>query len=260
MTIRRTSSSVAALLQELELRQPSVVTAALVEALIADAGSDLAVDAAIERLVRGGWLSPLRTRNAWEFVPAARAGRFASGDPWIELRAVLERAPKAPVAVAFDSALWTLGFSQHQPSVPVFAHRSGWRPPRSLDHVRSVRFDWKITAAKRDRLPVWQPATILVAAACRPECQGNWGNADEWLSDLVNAAGSDDVLSEAMGLGAARIARLGYLAEWAGNDRLANDVERLLGVARPVVYFGPRQPRGRWANRWGLYDSMLPAR
>lgn len=53
-----------------------VVTGGLLAEVIAVAGSPLTTTAAAERLMREGWLSPLRTRDAWEFVPASRAGRY----------------------------------------------------------------------------------------------------------------------------------------------------------------------------------------
>src|SRR5438128_12168136 len=108
---RPVPSSLAPVVEELELRQPAVVTRSLLTELGARTGARLSPEAVAERLVRLGWLLPLRKRDAWEFAPAARAGAHRSGDPWIELRALLEHDPDAPVAVAFDSALWELGES-----------------------------------------------------------------------------------------------------------------------------------------------------
>lgn len=104
--------------------------------------SSLSVDGASERLVREGWLLPLRTRRSWEFVPASRAGRFGSGDPLIELRALLAHRSDAPVALAFNSAVWALVYSTHQPMTELVAHRPGDRP--------DVQGDWsKVEMAVR---------------------------------------------------------------------------------------------------------------
>lgn len=260
MTKRPVPSSLAPIVEGLELRQPSVVTERLLADLTHEAGSRLPSRVVAERLVRLGWLLPLRTRGAWEFAPAARAGRFPSGDSLIELRALLALRPDAPVAVAFDSAVWTLGFSRHQPAVPVFAHRPGWRPPRSLDHLRAVTFDWRLPASSKEGLAVWGPATIVVAAAHRPEAQGDWSNADDWLPETMRATAVEGVLREAEGRGVATLARVGYLAEWSGRHDVADAVERLLPRPLPVSYLGPRQPRGRWVKRWRLYDALLPDR
>lgn len=260
MTSRQASASVAGVLQELELRQPKVVSGALLSEVIAAAGSGLTKAAAAERLVREGWLSPLRTRDAWEFVPASRAGRYPSGDPWIELRAVLVTKPDAPVALAFASAIWELGYTSHQPTRPTFAHRPGWRPPRSLNAARSVSFDWRLPGWDKDGLRVWQPATAVVAAANRPDCQDDWGNADDWLPETLRATTPADVLAEAEGRGMATLARLGYFAEWSGRHDIADAVRSRLPDLLPVTFLGPRQPRGRWVKGWRLYDSLLPAR
>ncbi len=257
---RRVSGSVAGVLQELELRQPKVVTGALLAAVLVVAGSDLSVQVVAERLVRGGWLLPLRSRDSWEFIPASRAGRYSAGDQWIELRALLARKPDVPISVAFASAVWALGLSSHQPARATFAHSLGWRPPQALDDAQAVSYEWRLSAEVKSGLPVWQPATTLVAAAARPHCQDDWGNADEWLPSLARAAKPADIVTEAVGRGSATLARLGYLAEWSGCDDIVEAVAALLPRRLSVTYLGPREPRGRWVNRWQLYDSLLASR
>jgi hypothetical protein len=212
-----------------------------------------------ERLVRYGWLLPLRRRDAWEFVPGARAGRYRSGDPWIELRALLEHEPDAPVAVAFESAVWELGHSTHQPAQPVLAHRRGWRPPDALG-VRRVTFDWRLPVERVKGLPVWEEATVVVAVAERPAAQGNWGNADDWLPETFRALTPTDVLTEAEGRKVSTLARLGYLAEWSGRGDVADEVEALLPGKLPVTFLGSRDRRDQWSRRWHVYDSVLPQR
>lgn len=86
----------------------------------------------------------MRTRHSWEFVPATRAGRFGSGDPLLELRSLLAHRRDAPVAVAFNSVVWALGYSTYQPTTEVLAHRPGWRPPESLGDLRSLAYDWRL--------------------------------------------------------------------------------------------------------------------
>lgn len=248
------------MVEGLELRRPAVVTRALLTELLGETGSTLQPDAVTERLVRDGWLLPLRTRDAWEFVPAARAGRYPSGDPWIELRAVLAHRPDAAVAVAFESAVWELGYGLHQPEVPVLAHRRGWRPPVSLDDMRSATYEWRLPVLQKDGLPVWQAATIAAAAAHRPDVQGDWANADHWLPEVFRAAAATDVLAEVDGRGTATLARLGLLAEWSGCHDIADRVEELLPRPLPVSYLGPRNRGGRWVNRWRVNDALLPRR
>ncbi len=258
-TTRKATASVAPLLEELELRHPRVVTTTVMADIIATTASHLGTGAAVERLVREGWLFPLRTRDAWEFVPASRAGRYPSGDQWIELRALLLHRPDAPVGVAFASAVWELGYSSHQPR-PTFAHRPGWRPIRALSDARSVSYEWRLPTWDKDGLPVWYPATIVVAAANRPDAQDDWANADDWLPETMRAATLDDVLIEATERNTATLARLGYFADWSGRHDIAAAMTELLPERLPVTYLGSREKRGRWIKRWSLYDSLLPSR
>ncbi|HLI32224.1 MAG TPA: type IV toxin-antitoxin system AbiEi family antitoxin [Solirubrobacteraceae bacterium] len=257
MQTRPVSARLAPILEELELRQPAVVTRSLLAEILAQTQMSLRPEATAERLVRLGWLLPLRTRGAWEFAPAARAGRYRSGDPWIELRALLAHNPGAPVAVAFESAVWELGHSSHQPDRPVLAHRRAWRPPSSLG-VRTVSFDWRVATKTMRGLPVWSEATILVASAERPAAQGNWGNADDWLANTFRAATAEDLLREAEGRRTSTLTRLGYLAEWATRSDIADQIETLLPARLPVTFLGPRDRRAQWSRRWHVYDSLLP--
>jgi hypothetical protein len=259
MKARSVPSSLAPVVEELELRQPAVVTRRLLAEITSRTGAGLDADALADRLVRLGWLLPLRKRDSWEFAPAARAGRYRSGDPWIELRALLEHDPDAPVAVAFESAVWELGHSSHQPTKPILAHRRGWRPPRALD-ARAVTFDWHLPTRSLRGLPVWTEGTIVVGAAHRPGAQGNWANADDWLPSTFRAAVPADVVAEARDRGVSTLARLGYLAEWAGRDDVADEVEGLLPARLPVTFLGPRDQRDRWNRRWRVYDALLPTR
>ncbi len=259
MTTRPLPTSLADIVAGLELRQPKVVTRELLGDLAQATGSKLPPKVLAERLVRAGWLLPLRLRNAWEFAPGSHAGRYGWNDPWIELRALLLNQPNAPVAVAFESSIWELGHTTHQPTKPVLAHRPKWDTPRVLD-ARSISYDWKLPPLMIRGLPVWQEATALVAAANRPGAQGDWGNADDWLSETFGSATPEDVITEATGRGNSTMARLGYMAEWSGRSDIADHIDELLPKSRQVTYFGPRNLKGRWISRWRLYDAMLPQR
>lgn len=259
MKTRSIPSSIAPIVEELELRQPSIVTRSLLKEVISLAQPRLTVDPVAERLVRLGWLLPLRSRNAWEFAPGSRAGAFGAGDPWIELRALLEHHPESPVAVAFESAVWELGHSFHQPQSAVIAHRPGWRPPKALD-ARAVGFDWRVAPRSVRGLPVLTEASTLVAAAVRPSAQGNWANGDDWLPGTFRAARVDEVIAEARGRSVTALARLGYLAEWADRNDIAAEIEKMLPSRLPVTFLGPRDSRKRWNQRWRVYDANLPAR
>jgi len=259
LTTRPIATSLADVVSGLELRQSKVVTREILYAVAQEAGSKLPPGVLAERLVRAGWLLPLRLRDAWEFAPGAHAGRYGWNDPWIELRALLLHQPNAPVAVAFESAIWELGHTTHQPTKPVLAHRPGWHAPRVLG-VRSISYDWRLPTVAIRGLPVWQPPTALVAAADRPAAQGDWGNADDWLPETFRSTTPDEVLKEATSRGNATMARLGYMAEWSEQYDIADLIDDLLPKDRNVVFLGPRKPKGLWVKRWRLYDAVLPRR
>jgi hypothetical protein len=103
-------------------------------------------------------------------------------------------------------------------------------------------------------------ATVVVAAAERPGAQGNWGNADDWLPNTFRAATAEDLLREAAGRRISTLARLGYLAEWAARNDIADQVEALLPSRLPVTFLGPRDSSAQWGKRWRVYDSLLPRR
>ncbi len=109
-------------------------------------------------------------------------------------------------------------------------------------------------------LPVWSEPTILVGAAERPPAQGNWGNADEWLPNTFRTVGSEQLLGEADGRAVSVLARLGYLAEWADWEDIADEIATLLPPRLPVAFLGPRDRRKRWSRRWHVYDALLPQR
>ena len=255
---RNISKSFAAILQELESFQPDVVNSKIMGEAISEVGSDLTVRDATDRLVRAGWLLPLRTRDAWEFVGAEYGGRDWSTDPWMELRALLKNDPQAPVAVSFYSAVWISAHAMHPPVYSTFAYRPGWRPPKSLSGMPHTSYDWKLPCKTRDKLPTWQEATIVVAVAARPMRCGGWDESDTWLAETFEAASIEDIMFEAEGRPTAALARLGYLAEWSGQYPLANEVQALLPHKLPVTYLGQRKHRGTWRKKWGVYDSLLP--
>ena len=75
MTARSVPSSLAPIIEELELRQPKLVTKAYLENLIAERNLELRPKDVSHRLQKQGWLLSLKTKDAWEFAPASRAGK-----------------------------------------------------------------------------------------------------------------------------------------------------------------------------------------
>src|SRR5665811_1447108 len=103
-----------AVVEQLELLRPRSVTLESLGAYLAEAGVEADPTRIAHDLQQLGWLLPLRTRGHWEFAPAERAGAISSGDPFVELRATLERR-RLPLTLAYDSAAWLQGLSTRQP-------------------------------------------------------------------------------------------------------------------------------------------------
>jgi hypothetical protein len=148
----------------------------------------------------------------------------------------------------------------HPPARPTLAHEPGWRPPVALGDATTVTYSWRLPVADRTGLPVWQPATTVVALAEMPRWQLDWANADTWLPETMRAAARQDIMMEADGRPTATQVRLAYLAEWSGRHDVVEELRPNLPESLPVTYLGPRHSRGRWIPEWRIYDALLPER
>jgi hypothetical protein len=135
----------------------------------------------------------------------------------------------------------------------------GVRPRRST--CGSVTFEWQ--APHPDG-----PGTTGVA---RGHCGRGRGrapgaaratgpNADDWLPETFRSRDAGRGSHRSRGRKVSTLARLGYLAEWSGRDDVADEIEALLPGRLPVTSIGPRDRRDRWSRRWHVYDALLPQR
>ena len=81
MAGRPLSPTLAAVVEELELDQPVVVTADDLSGIVARHGLGTPVKVIAARLRGAGWLLPTPQRGVWEFAPGAHAGAIGHGDP-----------------------------------------------------------------------------------------------------------------------------------------------------------------------------------
>lgn len=147
----------AAVVEYLELFQPRIVTISDLEGYLRELGMDDPPANVARVLQKLGWLLPLRTRGRWEFAPGARAGALPSGDPFIELRATLQRR-ELPVVLAYDSAAWLQGLSARQPQTQVLATYPKRKLPIALSGFRITRIWGVLEPERKDNLPVWRVA------------------------------------------------------------------------------------------------------
>ncbi|MDB5073023.1 MAG: hypothetical protein JWM87_4134 [Candidatus Eremiobacteraeota bacterium] len=207
-------------------------------------------------LQRLGWLLPLRTKGRWEFAPGARAGAVPSGDPFVELRATLQRRD-LPVALAYDSAAWLQGLSTRQPNKHVLAtYPSQRKLPPALSDFRVTRIWGALEPDQKDHLPVWRVPTLLAMMAIEPHYYRDWPNVMEWLEEAFRRSDAADLERELdKAPNTARI-RLAYLADRADFKDVAN---QLMQSAQPhgVTYLGRDRTRARFVREYNLVDSLL---
>ncbi|MBC5811304.1 MAG: hypothetical protein GIW95_10725 [Candidatus Eremiobacteraeota bacterium] len=255
-TVRAIPSSLAGLLADLELDQPSIVSLEDIERL-ASARHILTPPREIARRLRGqGWLLPLRTRGFYEFAPGSRAGRFRSGDSFTELRATLRRK-NFPIALAHESAAWVRGLSQHQPDQPIIAVSKGTDVPQALAEYRIVRQTAKLPHDQISDLPVWPLESLLVLMAARPTLYRDWANVNEWLPRAVRKARLPELLIELESMSAATWVRLAYLFDRSGNSAIAGHLMHQKPNASGPVYFGPDRRHGIRDANFNVIDSLL---
>lgn len=258
MTTHGIPASLAPVLEELELEQPTLVTGALLEQVRSRRGIHVPVDELVERLRRHGWLLDLRTRGVWEFAPAARAGAFPSGDPFMELRATLSRRSDLPVVVAEESAAWLHGLAARQPQRHVLAAPPHLELPPALDGFRVVRERAMLAAVEVAGLPVWPIESLLVLIGVRPASYRDWPNVGEWLVEAVGRIDEAAIGNELQGRKRSTWSRVAYLISRGGRDAFG---QALLAEAPPGTgpfYLGPRGRRGRYDARYAVIDSALP--
>jgi hypothetical protein len=255
MTVRSVPKGLAPLLEVLELEQPRLLTTAQLKQWSTVAGIQWPVDVVVRRLRERGWLLDMATRGVWEFAPAARAGTFGSGDPFIELRATLARDPAAPYGVAADSAAYLLGLASRRPDAEVIGAPPAVRPPKALRNLRCVHWSPASPTENRDGLPVWSSVTLLAFMAARSSLYHDWPNVGEWLARATTAATADDLRRELTGHSRPAWARAAYLLAAGGQ---AERAKRLLAYAPKGTgpyYLGPRNRPGRHQKAFDVIDS-----
>ncbi len=255
MTVRTVPPTLAPVLELLELEQPRVVTTAQIGDLAQQAGVGWPVDVVVRRLRERGWLLPLATKGVWEFAPAARAGAIGSGDPLIELRAVLARDPDAPYAVAAESAAYMLGLSARRPEPECASAPPDARSPKSLSAMRLVRWKPSTPLLGREGLPVWAPVTLIAFMATRPAAYHDWPNAGDWLPRAVDDVGVDALARELEGRSTGSWARAGYLLHRAGAGERAAGLMTCAPRGKGPHYLGDRSVKGRYDREFDVVDS-----
>jgi hypothetical protein len=247
----------APLLEELELDQPALVTLAMLAEIAERTGLAQDAQTLATRLRAHGWLLPMRTKGVWEFAPAARAGRYGSGNQLLELRATLLRRPDLGAVAAFDSASWLLGLAGRSPTRDVVALPDGVTIPPALRAYRIVRMTMALEPVWRLDVPVWREESLLVAMAARPDSYRDWPNVPEWLPRATRGAGPEGLAQELAGRPRSAWARLAYLLRRGGAEGQIDAILSDAPAGKGPFYLGPRSSGGHHDATTDVVDSLL---
>ncbi|MBI4171334.1 MAG: hypothetical protein HY511_01100 [Actinobacteria bacterium] len=258
---RKTYGRAAApVIEELEARGATVVTAEEIAAIKGVPAHSPALRALIKRLKANGWLVPMATRSTYEFVPL-RVGPYASGDELRELEALAREPNAPPFQVALRSAAFLRGYAETAPSVTylLMSKRASRRPPGLRKRFRVIRTDpsrlfGAVPLNASSRVPVSTPARLFLDVALYWQEAGDLRARDHWLGAAARDANAKDAAAWARQLGPSVISRVGFLADRFGAPQLA----KLLApnvARRAVASFGPRG-QGTYDERWHVYDAI----
>ncbi|WP_239657325.1 nucleotidyl transferase AbiEii/AbiGii toxin family protein [Mycobacterium riyadhense] len=200
MTVARViPRSVADVVEQLELDGGLVVTSDRLATVMRQVGLD-GHKAATRRLAyelqRDGWLGQLRTRHAWEFLPAARGGTYGSGDRLIEFRAQRAVDPDWRGVLAMETAASLLGLAQRLPEQELVALPAEQAFPKALSgdwhYVRIELPEAGLTTVTG--LPSWNLKGLTVGIAVRPSAYKDVAGLGQWLPDAVTRVDVDTII------------------------------------------------------------------
>lgn len=243
----------AGIVQDLELERRPLVTVADVERARPELDATTARRALMELAARG-WLQPVGLRGVYEFIPGAAAGPYPSGDPWLVLRAALQRWP-GRFHVGANSAAWLRGYAQRSPSPHILVTRPNSKMPLAIKQAyRVLATDPAPSTDTVDGLPVPSPAELLAEVAQLAPLL-KLDAATGWLRRLLQDATPPDVAEVLGERNKVTRARAGFIAEACGAGGHADAIASLGPIGRGPFYTG-RQRRGApFSSRWRVYDT-----
>lgn len=255
---RNLPTSIAPVVEQLELDGDAVVTVDHLSNVLHDVGNMDDPRMLGYELQRAGWLGSLRTRNAWEFLPAARGGAYGSGDRFIEFRAQHAVDPAWPGVLAMESAASLLGLAQRIPEREVVALPPGKTVPKAFaDEWRTVTLELPAEGLTVvDRLPAWNLEGLIVGIATRPSSYRDMPGLGQWLPESLDSPDLEKLgvlLSDASSSVRQRAA---YLVGIGGGAKARDAV---IGRVPPteVAWFGPRRAGGVFDAATQVNDTVL---
>lgn len=248
--------SLAGIMGDLELEQPTLVTTDHLAELVHRHGVLTPPKVVAARLRDRGWLLSTGRRGVWEFAPAAVAGAYSLSDPVMPLRAFLASRPDARCALTFQAAAWAHGVADRVPSRPEVAAASADLARQLPSMLSPSAFDPHLDYLILRGVPVLAAESIVVHMAARPADVRSWASALEWLPELAGMVRSDALSRELGGRTASITSRTGYLLQGLRPDIAAFLHAR--AASKGKVWFGPRASLKRHDAHWQIADTLLP--
>lgn len=230
----------------------------------------------VREMKQSGWLLDTGVKGKWEFAPANRAGAFSTFDPFIALRATLDKSGKEKngITVAVESAAFILQLSEHAPRRPCIASAKNLSRTGALKNYRHVQMNIpQSTVTQIDGLQVQTMAGLLSSMAIRPHAYRDWPNVSSWITKACKRIieigdGSSGTLNGKGGLLAvigeaseAAIARMAYFFRFAGEFEVANEVLKLHAKeVKGPIYLGKREAKistSTFDPVTRVYDNLL---
>jgi predicted transcriptional regulator of viral defense system len=209
---------------------------------------------ALAELTRRGWLVRAGVRGVYEFIPGAVAGVYPSGDPWLVLRAALDRRPDA-FHVGAVSAAWLRGYAQRRPPRHILVTTPSVPVPQPLRAAYRVLRTQPAPAHDRiDGLPV-PTAAELVAEVAQLAPRLPLDTAQGWLRRAFADVTPEEIVAVLRDRRAATWARAGYFAEMCGTEAHARAIAAAYPIGNGPYFTGPRTSGAPFSTRWRVYDS-----
>jgi hypothetical protein len=238
-----------------ELNQPMIVTVLMIQEIIE--GSEDNARKTAYRLQNLGWLNKLRTRGAWEFIPGARAGRYPSGDRFIEMRAQLAINADWSGELAMESAASVLSLAQRLPVREVVALPPSTTLPKAMSAWRATNAQIPNSGtSKVDGLPTWNINGLVAGIAIRPGSYNDLPGLAQWLPNVGSKLDTNTLLSCLARAPQSAWQRAAYLAGLAGSPELSHTLVRVKPPAH-TVWFGATRTSGSYDPISRVLDADL---
>jgi len=253
---RSISSSLAGVLEKLELERPTIVTTEMLSDILREECIQTPTRIVAARLREKGWLLPTLVRGSWEFVPAASAGAYSSNDPLLHVKSMYAKNPKIEFGLTFQSAAWAYGVAERVPSLIDVATKDSSSAKILTNIASSTVFVPYLPYRTIKAIPVLAPESIVVHMTIRPRAVRSWQGSLEWFPELAEMLKLDLLLQELAARNHAVISRTGYLIQGLRPD-IADELYKCF-PPKYKTWFGPHTTLLRHDNRWLIADSLLP--